>query len=140
MAHKIEEFPVFQDAQEFVASVTAILQQSSLRRNSKAYEQIAEANDSIVSNMDEGFDQESDDGFSKYLYYSKGSVAEVMRRLRRAAAKGFVAREAVARIEPKAGSICRQIGGLVKYLKTSGFKDRGRFKAAQLQRSGIEDQ
>jgi len=27
--------------------------------------------------MDEGFEQGSDDGFAKYLYYSKGSIAEV---------------------------------------------------------------
>jgi four helix bundle protein len=138
MAHKISEFPVFRDAQEFVVEVSAILERSALRRNSKAYEQIAEANDSILANMDEGFDQESDDGFSKYLYYSKGSVAEVMRRLRRAAARGLVDREAVSRLEPKADSICRQIGGLVKYLKISGFKDRGRFRASQF-RSGMKD-
>jgi four helix bundle protein len=139
MAHKIDEFPVFLDAQEFVSAVTAILQKSSLRKNSKAYEQISEANDSILANMDEGFDQESHDGFSKFLYYSKGSLAEVMRRLRRAAWRGQVPREAVAALEPKADSIGRQLGGLVKYLKTSGFKDRGRFKASQLRRSRIND-
>jgi len=138
MAHKIDEFPVFQDAQEFVRAVSAILQQSSLRRNSKAYEQIAEANDSILANMDEGFDQESDDAFSRHLYYSKGSVAEVMRRLRRAAVTGVVPRDAVARLESRADSIGRQIGGLIKYLKISGFKDRGRFKASQL-RSAMKD-
>ena len=134
MAHKIDEFPVFLDAQEFTVAVTAILQRSALRRNSKAYEQIVEANDSILSNMDEGFDQESDDGFSRFLYYSKGSLAEVMRRLRRAAARGLIPREAVAALEPKADSIGRQIGGLVKYLKVSGFKDRGRFKLSQFRR------
>jgi hypothetical protein len=61
MAHKIDEFPVFQEAQAFVSAVTAI-----------------------------------------------------------------------RALEPKADSIGRQIGGLVKYLKMSGFKDRGRFKASQL--------
>ena len=135
MAHKLDEFPVFQDAQEFTAAVTAILQRSSLRKNSTAYEQIAAANDSILANMDEGFDQESDDAFSKFLYYSKGSIAEVMRRLRRAAAKGFVPLEVVVDLTPKADSIGRQIGGLIKYLKASGFKDRGRFKASKLRRS-----
>jgi four helix bundle protein len=135
MAHKVDEFPVFQDAQEFTAAVTAILQRSSLRKNSTAYEQIAAANDSILANMDEGFDQESDDAFSKFLYYSKGSIAEVMRRLRRAAAKGFVPLEVVVDLTPKADSIGRQIGGLIKYLKVSGFKDRGRFKASKLRRS-----
>jgi len=139
MAHKVDELPVFLDAQQFTIAVTAILQRSALRKNSKAYEQIAEANESILANMDEGFDQESDDGFSKFLYYSKGSLAEVMRRLRRAAAAGLVPREAVAELEPKADSIGRQIGGLVKYLKISGFKDRGRFKASQLRRGRTPD-
>ena len=138
MAHKVDEFPVFQDAQEFVSAVTAILRGSSLRRNSKLYDQIAQANESILANMDEGFDQESDDEFSRFLYYSKGSVAEVMRRLRRAANSGLVSCDAIARLEPKADSIGRQIGGLVKYLKISGFKNRGRFKASQV-RSRIKD-
>jgi hypothetical protein len=57
MAHKVEELPVFSYAQEFTVAVTAILKQSTLRRNSKAYEQIAEANESILANMDEGFDR-----------------------------------------------------------------------------------
>jgi hypothetical protein len=26
---------------------------------------------------------------------------------------------------------CKMLGGLIKYLKRSGFKDRGRFKASQ---------
>jgi four helix bundle protein len=86
MAHKLEELPIFEKAQEFCVAVTATLQRSRLRRNSDRYKQI----DSILSNMDEGFEQGSDDGFAKYLYYSKGSVAEVMRRMRRACAKGEV--------------------------------------------------
>jgi four helix bundle protein len=102
MAHKVEELPVFSHAQEFSIAVTEILTRSTLRRNSQIYEQIAEANESILANIDEGFVQESDDGFAKYLYYSKGSVAEVMRRLRRAAAKGHVPAAGVAKLDVKA--------------------------------------
>jgi len=72
MAHKVEELPVFQDGQRFCDAVTETLNGSRLRKNSKAYEQIQEANDSVLANMDEGFQQESDDGFARYLYYSKG--------------------------------------------------------------------
>jgi len=134
MAHRIDELPVFSYAQEFAASVTAILARSGLRRNSKVYEQIVDANESILANMDEGFDQESDDGFAKFLYYSKGSLAEVMRRLRRAAANGQISREDLATLDSKAEQLGRMLGGFIKYLRQSGFKDRGRFRASQSRR------
>jgi four helix bundle protein len=85
MAHKLEDLHIFNEAQKFCAAVTATLQRSRLPRNCNRYKQIVDANDSILSNMDEGFEQASDDGFANYLVYSKGSIAEVMRRLHRAA-------------------------------------------------------
>ena len=128
MAHRIEDFPVFRDAQKFCAAVSGTLKASRVRKGSKAYNQIEDANDSIIANMDEGFAQESDDGFAKYLYYSKGSVEEVMRRFKRAASKGLVPVEDVRILGPMADSIGRQLGGLIKYLKKSGFRDRGRYR------------
>src|SRR5262249_6382881 len=127
MAHKVEELPVFQDAQEFCDAVTRTLKTLRVRRNSKTWEQIQEANDSVLANLDEGFEQESDDGFAKYVYYSKGSLEEVMRRLRRAARTHLTDCAAVDRLEPMAESLGKQMGGFIKYLKRSGFKDRGRF-------------
>jgi four helix bundle protein len=129
MAHKVEELPVFLEAQQFCAAVTAALQRSTIRRSSKPFKQIVDANESIVANMDEGFAQESDDGFAKYLYYSKGSIAEVMRRLRRASSKGDVDTHDVAQLHEAAETLGKMLGGFIKYLKRSGFKDRGRFRA-----------
>jgi len=128
MAHKIEEFPVFRDAQTFCVAVSEALKRSQLRKGSNAYKQIDDASDSILANMSEGFAQESDDGFAKYLYYSKGSVQEVIRRLKRAAARQRVPADLVSRLEEMAEPICKQLGGLIKYLKRSAFKDRGRFR------------
>ena len=131
MVYKVEDLEVFMHAREFSDAVTAILKRSRLRKNSKACDQIVDANDSITANMDEGFVQQSDEGFAKFLYYSKGSIAEVMRRLRRAAERGHVAQEDIATLEPKAEELGRMIGGFIKYLKKSGFKDRGCFRASQ---------
>jgi len=128
MAHKVEELEVFGEAQRFCAAVTAILNSSRIRRTSKLFNQIAEANESITANIDEGFDQESDAGFARFLYYSKGSIAEVMRRLRRASARGEVDARAVAELHAAAETLGKMLGGFIKYLKRSGFKDRGRFR------------
>ena len=131
MAHKLEELPIFGQAQEFCGAVTATLQRSRLRKDSDRYKQIVDANDSILSNMDEGFEQGSDDGFAKYLYYSKGSVAEVMRRMRRACSKGEVQSADITALTELSGPLGKMLGGFIKYLKRSGFKDRGRFRASQ---------
>ena len=77
-----------------------------------------------------GFEQSSDDGFAKYLYYSKGSVAEVMRRMRRACAKGEVTSTDVAALAELSEPLGKMFGGFIRYLKRSGFKDRGRFRAS----------
>lgn len=131
VAHKLEELPVFSHAQEFAVAVAATLRRSRVRKDCDTYKQIVEANDSILSNMDEGFEQGSDDGFARYLYYSKGSIAEVMRRLRRAAEKGEVDQGEIAPLAARAETISKMLGGFIKYLKRSGFKDRGRFKTSQ---------
>ena len=134
MRKKLEELPVYAKAREFSIAVTEILRRSTLRKNSQIYEQIVEANESILANLDEGFVQESDENFARYLYYSKGSIAEVMRRLRRTAAKGHVPAEDLAKLDAKAEELGRMLGGFIKYLKQSGFKDRGRFRASQRRR------
>lgn len=131
MVHKVEELEIFGKAQEFCDAVIAMLQRSRVRKGSKVHDQILEANDSILSNIDEGFEQESDDGFAKYLYYSKGSVAEVIRRTRRAARRGEVSADEVAALAKLAEPLGKMFGGFIKYLKKSGFKDRGRFRASQ---------
>ena len=128
MAHKVEELEVFGEAQKFCVAVTALLNRSTMRRDSKPFKQIVDANESILANMDEGFVQESDDGFAKFLYYSKGSVVEVTRRLRRAAAAGQVDPDGVKLLSEQAETIGKMLGGFIKYLKRSGFKDRGRFR------------
>jgi four helix bundle protein len=131
MAHRLEELPIFSEAQRFCAAVTEILGRSRVRKNSELFGQIDEANDSILSNMDEGFEQVSDDGFARYLYYSKGCVAEVVSRTRRAGLKGDIAAEDVRRIREMSKPLGKMLGGFIKYLKRSNFKDRGRFRASQ---------
>ena len=147
MVHKLEELPVFSKAREFSDAVSETLRRSSLRRNSNLYDQIEQANDSILSNMDEGFEQSTDDGFAKYLVYSKGSIAEVMRRLRRAADKHAVRSVDLPPLEAMAEPLEKMIGGFIKYLRNSGFTDRGagtanarrQSKDSECKDSGCED-
>ena len=81
MAHRLEELPLFPKMIAFCDAVDAILARPLWRRDRRLHEQISDANDSITSNMYEGWEQPSDAAFAIYVYRSKGSVAEVVGRL-----------------------------------------------------------
>ena len=89
MAKKLEDLPIYSRAEDFCGAIDALLERPSMRRNRDLHGQITRANDSILANMEEGFEQGSDRAFANYLTHSKGSVAEVMRRLKRRALRSF---------------------------------------------------
>ena len=150
MAHKLEELPLFPKMIAFCDAVDAILERPTWRRNRDLHDQIADANDSVTSNMYEGWEQPSDAAFAVYVYRSKASVAEVIGRLKRGLRRRLVSPEEIAVVEPMGEELGRMFGGFVKYLEASGFKDRGRYrpragtknagiKNARIEDSGIED-
>ena len=122
---------MFQHAVKFCDAVTAILERPAVRRDRTLWEQINDANDSITSNMKEGFEQASDDGFAKFLVYAKGSCAEVLVRLGRACTKRHITRSELETFVEPGEELQRMLGGFIKYLRESGFRDRGSFRARQ---------
>jgi len=125
MAHTLEELPIYSKAVEFWNAVNALLDKPKLRNNRDLHGQITRANDSIPSNMVEGFEQATDRAFANYLTYSKGSVAEVRKRLKQAYFKKYItAEELTPRLE--AGEeLGKMLGGFIKYLRRSDWGDRG---------------
>ena len=129
MAKRIEDLPVYQHAVRFCDANDAILLRPALRRNRKLWDQIAEANDSILSNMREGFELSTDDAFANMLTYAKGSCAEVLTRLFRAHRRRCLTLGEFEAQRRNGEELQRMLGGFIKYLRTSGFKDRGSFRA-----------
>ena len=78
MAKTLEEFPVYLKAREFNVAVAAIIARPAFGRNRKLHDQLADANESILANMEEGFEQSTDAVLANYLYTAKGSIAEVV--------------------------------------------------------------
>jgi four helix bundle protein len=76
--------------------------------------------------MVEGFEQGTDRAFAHFLTYSKGSIAEVLKRLRKAYYRCYIdADELNARIA-QGEELGKMLGGFIKYLQECDFKDRGR--------------
>jgi four helix bundle protein len=133
MAERLEELRVYRDGMAFWESVNALLQRSSYRRDRKLAVQTANANDSIPANISEGFEQPTDAAFAQYLFHAKGSLGEVLSRLREARMKRYFTEEELQE-RLRAGEILsRSLGAFIRYLDTCGWKDRGRYKSRQRQ-------
>ncbi len=129
MAKRIEDLPVYEHALKFCHLINEILERPALCRNRKLWNQIAEANDSILSNMKEGFELSSDEAFANMLTYAKGSTAEVVVRIFQAFRKQYVTAEEYTVRQHMGEELQRMLGGFIKYLRRSGFKDRGSFRS-----------
>ena len=127
MAAKIEDLPIYARATEFCVAVNTLLERPALRRNSRLRGQIEEANDSIIANMHEGFEQPTDRAFANYLTYAKASLAEVLGRLQAARSKQYLTEEELTPPIALGEELGKMLGGFIKYLQRSDFKDRGRF-------------
>jgi four helix bundle protein len=128
MAKTLDELPLYKRAEAFSRAVIAILDRPSVRRNRKLWDQIAEANDSIIANFAEGFEQSTDASFAHFLMHSKASLAEVIARLRQAERRRSLGAQDLAPLEAEATELGKMLGGFIKYLKRCDFKDRGTHK------------
>jgi four helix bundle protein len=129
MANKIEELPIYEKVVAFWSAVNALLDTPQLRNDSDLHKQISRANNSIPSNMVEGFEHSTDRAFANFLTISKGSLAEVLKRLTQAYFKRYITAEEL-RLQLAAGEeLGRMLGGFIKYLRRCDWKDRGSHNA-----------
>ena len=129
MGKKLEDLPVFLKACELFVAVTALLDRPAFIKNQKHRTQIAEALDSVLSNMSEGYEQSTDAHLANYLYTSKGSVAEVITRLKSAQRRGWITGGECERCVALGEEVGRMLGGWIKYLARCDWRDRGRHGA-----------
>jgi four helix bundle protein len=125
VARRLEELPIFAKAVSFCRAITALLGRPSFRHHRKLAEQIEAANDSILANMVEGFEQPTDRALKNFLYVAKASAAEVIVRLKNAERRGWITLEELEASRKSGEELQRMLGGWIKYLAQSDWKDRG---------------
>jgi four helix bundle protein len=129
MAKKLEDLLVYQRAQHLDVAISAILQRPCWRRYRKLHGQLSAAVESIGANIEEGFEQPTDRAFAHFLGIAKGSAAETAGHLRRAVRRRCVSALEADPLVDLAQETARMLGGLIRYLDSSDYKDRGRYKA-----------
>jgi len=75
--------------------------------------------------MVEGFEQGTDRGFANFLTHSKGSLAEVLQRLKQAHFKNYITADELSSLSAAGDELGKMLGGFIKYLRRCGWRDRG---------------
>ena len=128
MAKKLEDLLVYQRAQHLDVAISAILQRPCWRRFRKLHGQLSASAESIGANIEEGFEQPTDRSFAHFLGIAKGSATETAGHLRRAVRRRCVSGLEAAPLIDLAQEIARMLGGFIRYLDRSDYRDRGRYK------------
>lgn len=122
MPATIEEFEVWKKAESLSEAINAILPKI---RSSRIRDQLSEAADSMLANMSEGFEQPTDRALARYLYTSKGSVAEARHWLRVSHARHYISKEEMTTRVALGIEVGKMLAKWIGYLLTTDRKDRG---------------
>jgi four helix bundle protein len=121
---RFEDLVAFKKARELTKEVYRAFAQN---RDNGFRDQIQRASVSIVSNIAEGFESGTKQGFLNYLYIAKASAGEVRAQLYVAHDIGYLNIETFKYLKMQAEECSRLIASFIRKLKAGG-KDGLRYK------------
>jgi four helix bundle protein len=113
---------VWKAARKLVGSVYSISKNPLFLRDYGLRDQIRRASISVVSNIAEGFDSQSNASFCRFLALARGSAAEVRAQLYLELDLGYISISDFSSLSAQAECTSRQITGPINYLNKSSRK------------------
>ncbi len=114
---RFEEMNVWQDSRVLSKRIYTITKNKDFRRDFGLRDQIQRASVSVMSNIAEGYERDSNKELIRFLNYSKGSVGEVRSLLYVALDQEYISDKQFEELKDYAVSISTQIANFIKYLK-----------------------
>lgn len=115
---RFEDLVMFKKARELTKAIYASLAKC---RDNGFRDQIQRASVSVVSNIAEGFESGTKQGFLNYLYIAKASAGEVRAQLYVAHDIGYLNIETFKHLNRSAEDCSRLIASFIKKLKAGGM-------------------
>ncbi|NOY98836.1 MAG: four helix bundle protein [Chloroflexi bacterium] len=112
-----EEIRAWQEARELVKEVYRITRQGEFARDFGLRDQIQRASVSVMTNIAEGFDCDSNTEFARFLGYSRRSAVETQSLLYAALDVGYIDQETFNELYQKAEKAKALVGGFRHALK-----------------------
>jgi len=124
MVKRFEELPVWKASRELTKDVYTITREKAFTRDVRLASQIQAAAVSVMSNIAEGFESETNPEFIRALYHSKKSAGEVRSQLYVALDQGYITDGRFEELKILVEDTTRQLGGLIRYLKAKTIKKK----------------
>ncbi len=119
---RFEEIECWKRARDLTRRIYEITGKPAFARDFGLKDQIRRASVSVMSNIAEGYDRSGTAEFVHFLATAKGSAAEVRCQLYVAADQGYIQDNHFVEINALAVEIGSMLAGLMKYLRSSGYK------------------
>jgi four helix bundle protein len=117
---RFEDLKVWQAARESVAAIYEISANGSFSRDYALRDQIRRAAVSVPSNIAEGFSRHSNKEFIQFLFFAKGSAAEVQSQLYTALDQKHISQEQFDKTYGQMDIVAKQISRFITYLRKAG--------------------
>ena len=122
MAKKFEEIEVWQLSRALVKEIYSITSADKIKRNYSLKDQIQRAGLSIMNNISEGFERQSDREFAYFLNIAKGSAGEVRSMLYIMHDLDYIDNIVFQKTYSQIMMISKSLSGFITYLKTQPKK------------------
>ncbi len=123
-AKSFEDLQVWQDTRKFVKSIYELTSLDNFKKDYGLKDQIQRAAVSIMNNISEGFERDSNKEFMRFLSYSKGSAGEVRSMLYVAMDLEYISKNDFDDNYKNAVDIIKQIANFKKYLRNYAMKEK----------------
>jgi four helix bundle protein len=114
------DFDAFRACRGFSREVGFLVRSSPLRQNRRLVDQMERAAISVLSNFAEGAERDGNPEFIHFVTICKGSIGELRAQLIYCLDIELIDQVKYKILDEMAGSASKLVGGLARYLKTSG--------------------
>jgi len=116
---RFEDLDVWQIARKLVKTVYTLTLGDGFRKDFGVVDQIRRAAVSVMSNIAEGFERDSDKDFIRFLFIARGSVGEVRSLLYVGLDQGYLNDDEFSMTHELCIRVAQMIWGLIRYLRRS---------------------
>lgn len=113
---RFEDIQAWQEARNFAGMISKPTRRNSLSKDIALKEQIDRAVISVMANIAEGFESQSDGEFARFLVYARRSATELQSHLYLALDRGYLPVAEFEKLYSKLEEIRALIGGFLRYL------------------------
>ena len=119
---RFEDLKSWQKARELCNEIYSLTEKERFNRDFSLRDQINRSSGSVMDNIAEGFDRNSNKEFKQFLFISKGSCSEVKSQLYRALDRKYITKEEFEKVYQTADDSSKLIGGFLNYLRDKNGK------------------